>query len=176
MKLQYTRLLHSNWNKLVRKFYITVHHFHARVQSLTCSTYMEIFCGKAFRLEIPFWANLVQKIKIASFRWNLLLILTQIWRIKWWYSLVMFLKGNILFMENVFQKMKMVCWSLNLERRLIRIWKIWWWFPFYCLWDLTGVETLNTPCGCFCCFKTCVNFPQKHQWRRLNGFIFLMYN
>ena len=39
MKLLLERILDSYWNKLLCKFCITVHRFHARVQSSVCAAY-----------------------------------------------------------------------------------------------------------------------------------------
>ena len=40
--------------------------------------------------KYTFWANLVQKIKIVSLRWNLVPRIIQIWRIQWQCSLFFF--------------------------------------------------------------------------------------
>ena len=37
-----------------------------------------------FRREYPFWPNLVQKIKVVSLSWNLVLRIISICRIQWW--------------------------------------------------------------------------------------------
>ena len=50
-----------------------------------------------FEWKYPFWANLVQKIKIISLSWHLIPILIQTCRIQWWSSLFMFLIRNIFF-------------------------------------------------------------------------------
>ena len=47
--------------------------------------------------KYPFWVNLVQKIKIVSFSWNLVLRLIQICRTQWWCSLFPFSTGNSFF-------------------------------------------------------------------------------
>ena len=49
-----------------------------------------------FDWEYHFWANLVQKIKNVSLRWNLILKLVQICRIQWCCSLLWFSAGNTL--------------------------------------------------------------------------------
>ena len=51
---------------------------------------MAMFTFSVFDQEYVFWANLVQKIKIVSSRWNLILSLIQIFRIKWCCSLFCF--------------------------------------------------------------------------------------
>ena len=48
----------------------------------------------------PFWANLVQKIKIVSLSWNLIASLIRICRIKWHCSLVSFQTRNVLQSRN----------------------------------------------------------------------------
>ena len=45
----------------------------------------------------PFLVNMVKKIKIASFSWNLVLRLTRICRIQWWCLLSLLLTKNTLF-------------------------------------------------------------------------------
>ena len=44
---------------------------------------MVMFTFSVFDQEYVFWENLVQKIKIVNSRWNLILSLIQIFRIKW---------------------------------------------------------------------------------------------
>ena len=46
--------------------------------------------------KYPFWANLVQKIKIISWCWNLVPWLIQICRIQWWCCFFLFLIRNTL--------------------------------------------------------------------------------
>ena len=50
-----------------------------------------------FDWKYSFWANLVQKVKIISFIWNLVPKLVRVCRIQWWCSLFWFLTGNTLF-------------------------------------------------------------------------------
>ena len=47
VKLLLKRMLDSYWNKLLRKFCITVRRFNARVQSSTCATYEKCNNGRA---------------------------------------------------------------------------------------------------------------------------------
>ena len=47
VKLLLKRILDSYWNKLLCKFCITVHRFHARAQSWTCATYEKCNNGRA---------------------------------------------------------------------------------------------------------------------------------
>ena len=56
-----------------------------------------MFTFLVFGRKYPVWDNLVQKIKIISWSWNLVPIPIGICRIQWWYSLFLFLIGNALF-------------------------------------------------------------------------------
>ena len=58
---------------------------------------MILFTFLVFEWKYPFWANLVQKIKIVTLCWNLVPRLIRICRIQWCCSLVLFLSGNTLF-------------------------------------------------------------------------------
>ena len=58
---------------------------------------MVMFIFFVFDWKYPFWANLVQKVKIISWSWNLVARLIRIWRIQWWCSFFLFLIGNTLF-------------------------------------------------------------------------------
>ena len=51
---------------------------------------MALFFASVWGRKHPFWASLVQKMKIVSFSWNLIHSLTQIWRTQWWCSLFLF--------------------------------------------------------------------------------------
>ena len=51
---------------------------------------MAVFTFSVLDGKHPFWANLVQKIKIVSFSWNLVPRLIQICRVQWWCSLFVF--------------------------------------------------------------------------------------
>ena len=51
---------------------------------------MMIFTLFASDWNSPFWTNLVQKIKILSLTWSLLLRLIRICRMQWWYLLFVF--------------------------------------------------------------------------------------
>ena len=61
-----------------------------------------------FRLQIPFWANLVQKIKFVNLGWSLVPILIGICRIQWWCSFFLFLTRSILFWEICSKKSKLL--------------------------------------------------------------------
>ena len=80
-----------------------------------------------FVREIPFWANLVVKIKIVGLRLNLASRLTPICWSWWWCSFVMLRTKNTLFSRNLVQENKIVCLRWNLVIRLIRICWIRWW-------------------------------------------------
>ena len=58
---------------------------------------MLIFTFSVFDRKFPFWANLVQKIKVISLSWNLVPRLIQICKIQWWCSLFLFSTRNTLF-------------------------------------------------------------------------------
>ena len=57
---------------------------------------MVVFIFSDLDWKYPFWANLVQKIKIVSSSWNLVPGLTQMCRIQWWCPIFQFLIGNTL--------------------------------------------------------------------------------
>ena len=83
------------------------------------------FC---FRLKIPFWANLVQKIKIASLSWGLV---PRVFGIQWWCSLFSVLDWKYPFWANLVQKIKTFNLSWNLLPRLIRVCRIQWWCSLF---------------------------------------------
>ena len=72
-----------------------------------------VFAFAFLDVKHPFWANLVQKIKIVSLSWNLVPRLIWICRIKWWCSLFPFSTGNTFFCANVVPKFKFVSLSCN---------------------------------------------------------------
>ena len=86
-----------------------------------------------FRLEILFWANLVQQIKIVSSSWNLVLRITRIWTNQWWCSFFLVSIGSILFGKFVSKNHN--CWNWNIEPRLTRICRIRWWFLWFSFFD-----------------------------------------
>ena len=96
---------------------------------------MIVFIACLLDWKYPYWACLVEKMKVVSFSWNLVLSLTHIWRVQWLCSLFLFMNRNILFVANLFQKIKIVCWSQNLETSLIRICRVQWLFSFYSFLD-----------------------------------------
>ena len=56
--------------------------------------WMVLFAFSVLDRKHPFWANLVQKIKIVSLGWNLVPRLIWICKIEWWCSLFLFLTGS----------------------------------------------------------------------------------
>ena len=60
-----------------------------------------------FKWKYPFWANLVQKMKIVTLSW--ILVATVIWtcRIQWWFSFFLFLSWNALFGQICSKKSKL---------------------------------------------------------------------
>ena len=58
---------------------------------------MMLFTFFVFDWKYPFWANLVQKIRIINLSWNLVPRLIQICRIQWPCSLFLFLTGTTYF-------------------------------------------------------------------------------
>ena len=58
---------------------------------------MVMFIFLVFAWKYPFWANLVQKIKIVTLSLNLVPTLIRTCRIQWWCSFFWFLSGNTLF-------------------------------------------------------------------------------
>ena len=72
------------------------------IQSSTVmSTVM--FTFSVFDQKYPFWADLVQKVKIISWSWNSVPRLIRMCRIHWWCSLFLFLIRNTLF-EQIWSK------------------------------------------------------------------------
>ena len=60
---------------------------------------MVMFILSVFDWKYPFWANLVQKVKIISWSWNLVARLIRICRIQQCCSVFWFLSGNTFFGE-----------------------------------------------------------------------------
>ena len=115
---------------------------------------MMLFTLFLFEWKHPFWANLVQKIKIISLSWNLVPTLIRTCRIEWWCSLFLFLIENkyfgqiwlqnsmvifpfsffgwkFSFWANLVQNVRIISWSWNLVSMLIRICRVQWWCPFF---------------------------------------------
>ena len=99
--------------------------------------------------ETPFWANLVQQIKIVSLSWNLVPRLFRIWRTQWWFDFFC-IRPETPFLGK-FGPTNQNC--RNLVPRLFWICRIQWWCwlflfysrnnLFYCLCDRTGIEILK---------------------------------
>ena len=69
---------------------------------------MVVFILSVLDRKYPFWANLVQKIKIVSLNWYLGLRLTLILRTESWCLFFPFSTRGIPFLGNLFQKIKIV--------------------------------------------------------------------
>ena len=91
---------------------------------------MVLFFFHVLGWEYHFWENLVQKIKIVSLSWNLVLTLIWIWRIHWWCSFFLFWL-EVSFLGKFVCKNRSCLLNLKLERRLIWICKIRWWISFF---------------------------------------------
>ena len=87
---------------------------------------MVVFILSILDWEYRFGGNLVQKIKIASLCWELVLRFIRIWRIQWRCSFSVF--GWKYLLKFFFSKIKIACWTCNLKPRLIWICRIRWWF------------------------------------------------
>ena len=66
-----------------------------------------LFTFFVFKWKYPFWANLVQKMKMISLSWNLVPRLIRICRIQWWCSLFLFLIENTYFEQIWLKKLKL---------------------------------------------------------------------
>ena len=76
-----------------------------------------------------YWANLVHKFKIVSLSQIFGTRLTQVCRIQWWCSLLLFLQsGNTLLGKLGPKKITIVSLNSNLAPTLIRICRIQWWY------------------------------------------------
>ena len=104
-----------------------------------------------FKLGIPFLGKFGPKNQICQFKLKLdtwRIQLTQIWRVKWWCSLFLFLNEKFLMFTffctllcgKFVSKIKIVCLSWNLKPRLTRICRIWWWFSFFILFWVNLVQ------------------------------------
>ena len=82
---------------------------------------MVMFIYFVFDWKYPFWANLVQKIKIISWSWNLVPGLIQICRIQWCCSRYFFFEWKDCLWVNLVQKVEIFGWNWNLVPALIQI-------------------------------------------------------
>ena len=89
------------------------------------------FRFSALDWKYPFWANLVQKIKIVSLSWNLVPKLIRIWRILMVVFTFSVFRQKYPFWPNLVQKIKIASLSWNLALRLIPVCRIWWWRSFF---------------------------------------------
>ena len=87
----------------------------------------------SFWLEIPFWANLVQKTKIVSLSWNFAPDLVEYSELCRKYLVFIFsvLDQKNPFWANLVKKIKIVSFSWNLVPRLIWICRIQWWYSLF---------------------------------------------
>ena len=92
---------------------------------------MVMFILSVFDWKYPFWANLVQKVKIISWSWNLVARLIRIYRIQWYCSLFFVFEWKYPFWANTVQKIKIVTLSWNLVPTIIRTCRIQWWCSFF---------------------------------------------
>ena len=95
---------------------------------------MVMFILSVFDWKYPFWANLVQKVKIISWSWNLVARLIRICRIQWCCSLFFVFEWKYPFWANLVQKIKIVTLCWNLVPRLIRICRTHWCYSLFCFW------------------------------------------
>ena len=93
---------------------------------------MTVFFASVLDGKHPFWARLIQKMKIVSFSLNLIHSLTQIWRVQCWCSLFIFFNDTPFYGKLVSKNQNCVCWSWNLEPRLIWLCNVQWWCSFFC--------------------------------------------
>ena len=79
-----------------------------------------MFTLSVFDRKYPFLANLVQKVKIISWNWNLVPTLIWICLIQCWCSIFLFLIGNMLFGQICSKKLKL---SVQGETRYLNSFK-----------------------------------------------------
>ena len=93
---------------------------------------MVMFTFPVFDRKYPFWANLVKKVKIISWNWNLVPRLTnsnmQNSMIKFPFSALV---RQYMFWANLVQKIKMVSLRWNLILKPIQICRIQWWSSLF---------------------------------------------
>ena len=93
-----------------------------------------VFSFSVLDRKNPFWANLVQKIKIVSLSWNLVPRLIRILEFNGDLHFFFFYWKHP-FWANLVQKFKIVCLNWNLLSRLIRICRIQWWCSLFSVLD-----------------------------------------
>ena len=95
---------------------------------------MAMFIFFVFDRKYLFWANLVQKVKIISWSWNLVARLIRICIIQWCCSPFWFLSGND-FLEQIWsKKSKLSLYAQILVPTLIRICRTHWCDSLFCFW------------------------------------------
>ena len=98
-------------------------HFKLKFGTYTSSNMqnsMVMFIVFVFDRKYPFLANLVQKVKIISWNWNLVPTLIWICLIQCWCSIFLFLIGNMLFGQICSKKLKL---SVQGETRYLNSFK-----------------------------------------------------
>ena len=98
--------------------------------NLSMKSLTVVFTFSVIYRKYPFCVNLVQKIKIISLSWDLVLRLIWICTIQWWCSFFVF-DWKYPFLANLVQKIKFVSFSWNLVPTLIRICTILWWCSIF---------------------------------------------
>ena len=127
---------------------------------------MVMFTFSVFDCKYPFWANLAQKFKVLTVRWNFVHRLILIPRNQWGCLLFLFTKKNTLSRANLVPKFKIACLKWDLVPRLIRICRIQW----RC--SLRQFSTENTSMGkfepkienCHCLVSTLIRICHFQWW------------
>ena len=104
---------------------------------------MVVFTFSVLDWKHPFWANLVQKIKIVSLSWNLVPRIIRIRRIQWGCSFFFVLEGKHSFWANLVQQIKVVRLSLNSVPRLTLICRTQWWCSLFLFYTKTPFFTVS---------------------------------
>ena len=92
---------------------------------------MVMFTFSVFEQKYHFRENLVQKIKIISLSWNLVLTLIRTCRIHWGCFSFSVFDRKYTFWANLVQKIKIISLSWNLVPTLIRTCRIQWWCSLF---------------------------------------------
>ena len=91
-----------------------ISHFKLKLGTYTNSNMqnsMVMFILSVFDWKCPFWANLVQKVKIIIWSWNLVARLIRICRTQWCCSPFFVFEWKYRFWVNLVQKVKIISWS-----------------------------------------------------------------
>ena len=92
------------WNTLFWQFWSKKSNYHLKLKFGTYTNSkmynsVVIFTFSVFDRKYTFWTNLIQKVKVISWSWNLVLTLIRTCRIQWWDSLFLSLIGNTRFRQ-----------------------------------------------------------------------------